>query len=777
MDAHVTSPVLVGRARESGELDAAFRAARDGAPSAVLLGGEAGIGKTRLLGAFGARARAEGARVLVGGCMELGAEGLPFAPFTAALRALVREIGVDGVRGLLPAGSGAELGRLLPDFGDCDDAFTGEARARLFELVLTLLERLAAEGPVVLAVEDAHWADRSTRDLLTFLVRNLGDGVPLLLIATYRTDELHRAHPLRPLLTDLGRDERVRRVEVARLGRDEVSELVRGILGAGWTARAADEAFARSEGNPLFVEALVGSGGGSDLPESLRDLLLGAVQRLPEETQEVLRVASGGGARIEHELLAAVAGLDERALTRDLRPAVAANTLVVDGDGYAFRHALIREAVHDDLLPGERSRLHARYAAVLEERPDLVPERRFAVTLAYHWHAAHDVVRALTAAWRAVHETGRALAYAESLRMASRVLELWDRVPDAAHRIGAGHAEVLEQAVLLADLSGELETGLRLATAALAEPGDDPERTARLYERRGLMRMRLGRDEAIEDLRAAVRAVPADPPSRTRSRVLATLAQQAICLPGTQDEAREAEAEALAVARAVGDAQTEVVLGLRGAGEELLAGGTLETYLAHVEEVELTWRGEFEPLLRALINRSDVLEMYGRHQEAADAAARGVVQAGRYGVARTTGTFFAFNTAEPLISLGRWDEALAVIARALAEDPPDVIRGSLVFLAGGVAAARGDLAKAAADAAASRGLIAHGAVRRAQDLFPVCRLEALIALERGNPAGALKALAPVLDDPGVALLAQTRPGGARDEERAAQVDGDDRVEL
>lgn len=267
MNAHV-SPVLVGRVQESAALDDVFRAARDGSPSAVLLGGEAGVGKTRLVGEFAARARAGGARFLVGGCLELGTEGLPFAPFTAALRGLVREIGVDGVRELLPEGAGGELGRLLPDFGEADaDSLTGEARARLFELVLTLLERLAASAPVVLVIEDAHWADTSTRDLLTFLVRNLGADAALLIVTTYRTDELHRTHPLRPLLTELERVDRVRRVSVARLGRDEVAELVRGVLGEGWTARTAAEIFARSEGNPLFVEALLGSRDDAELPD------------------------------------------------------------------------------------------------------------------------------------------------------------------------------------------------------------------------------------------------------------------------------------------------------------------------------------------------------------------------------------------------------------------------------------------------------------------------------------------------------------------------------
>ncbi|WP_279491154.1 helix-turn-helix transcriptional regulator [Actinomadura sp. KC216] len=757
MNAHVTSPLFVGRVRESAALDDAYRAARDGSPSAVLLGGEAGVGKTRLVGEFGARARRDGARVLVGGCLELGTEGLPFAPFTAALRGLVREIGVDGVRELLPRGAGAELGRLLPDFGEADaDTFTGEARARLFELVLTLLERLAAAAPVVLVVEDAHWADTSTRDLLTFLVRNLSAGAALLVLTTYRTDELHRAHPLRPLLSELERVERVRRVEVARLGRDEVAELVRAVLGEAWTAGLAEDIFARSDGNPLFAEALLGSRDDPELPESLRDLLLGAVHRLPEETQEILGVAAGGGARIEHELLAAVAGVDERALTRGLRPAVASNTLVVDGDGYAFRHALIREAVHDDLLPGERTRLHVRYADVLEAQPGLMPARQRMITLAHHWHAAHDADRALAAAWRAAGETRKALAYAESLRMASRVLELWDRVPDAAERVGVPHAKVIEKAVTLAHLAGEHDMGIRLATAVLAETrGDpvelDPMRRARLYERRGLMAMKLGRDEAIGDLREAARLAPADPPSETRARVLATLAYQTHALPGMRDEAHAAAEEALSVARAVGDVQAEIQLDLWFAWDELFRDGDVEAFLActvraadRAEEIRA-----FEPLLRALTNRSDILEMCGRSAEAADVAALGVAKADEYGLGRTTGTFLAFNTAEPLFSLGRWDEALAVIDRALAKDPPALVQGSLSFLAGGIAVDRGDLDGAERAAREARRRIPHGAARRAQNLFPVCRLDALIALGRGRPADALEALKPVLADRGL----------------------------
>ena len=198
------------------------------------------------------------------------------------------------------------------------DADPAVARARLFEQMLTLLERLAETGPVVVIIEDAHWADRSTRDLMAFLIgsQQVMDGV--LIIVSYRSDELHRTHPLRPLLAELGRLGWVERMELPRLGRLQADELVASIIGREPEPPLADEVYLRAEGNPLFVEELLCCDGGlsAGLPESLRDLLLAAVRRLPEETQELLRAASAGGQRSGHALLAAVTGLADDDLAR-----------------------------------------------------------------------------------------------------------------------------------------------------------------------------------------------------------------------------------------------------------------------------------------------------------------------------------------------------------------------------------------------------------------------------------------------------------------------------
>ncbi len=735
------SPVLVGRGRELDRLITAF----GDRPGAVLVGGEAGVGKTRLISEFTGRI-ADRARVLVGGCLELGSEGLPFAPFTAALRGLVRELGAAEVAALLPGHTGTGLARLLPEFGEPDTRGTdGEIRARLFELVLTLLERLAEQTPVVLIIEDAHWADRSTRDLLSFLIRNLGAG--LLIVVTYRLDELHRGHPLRPLLAELDRVERVRRFDLPRLGRREVAELVRSIIGHDPAPRLLDEVYERSEGNPLFVEALLTRDGelSANLPESLRDLLLAGVQRLPEETQDVLRAASGTG-YVEHRLLAAVTGLDEAALSRALRPAVTANVLTVAGDGYTFRHALIREAVHDDLLPGEHTRLHARYAESLEADPGLVSPDRSAAELAQHWQWSHNAPAALVSARRAAREAYRAAAYAEALQLLSRVLELWDQVPDAEERLGEDHLAVLELAATAADLCGENDRGIKLATAALREIGDDdPVRRAALLEQRGRLALFLRRDAGIADLAEAVELLPADPPTRDRARALATMSHLFVKIENRQADAQRAAEEAITMARAVDDPVAEAnglltlnVMNLDRDADVLLAE------LAEAKKVAET-ADSFQPLLRVALNTSHILEGAGRHEQAAKVARQGLVRAAEHGVGRSSGSILAINQAEPLSSLGRWDEALEVIDRAMEQDPLPNHAAGLRQLAGEIAVARGDLAAAATYLEQAAAAIPLNLTVRAEDYFAIVRLEAELRLAEGRPEQLLTVIEPVLE--------------------------------
>jgi ATP/maltotriose-dependent transcriptional regulator MalT len=757
----VSSPVLVGRSGQLSELRAVLAEAGRGQPATVLVGGEAGVGKSRLLAEFAARSRDGGARVLVGGCLELGADGLPFAPFTTVLRELVRDLGAARIADLLPSGATRELARLLPEFGEpaaAEDA--GEARARLFEQVLILLEQLAETSPVLLVIEDAHWADRSTRDLLAFLIRNQQALDGLLIVVTYRSDELHRTHPLRPLLAELDRVGWVRRMDLGRLSRRETRELAARLLGHEPAADLLDVVYRRTEGNPLFVEALLGEGElGSGLPESLRDLLVASVRRLPEETQDVVRVASAAGERTGHALLAAVTGLDLAGLAGALRPAVAANVLLIDEDGFMFRHALIREAMSEELLPGESSQLHSRFAEAINADPALVPPGRAAVEQAYHWYAAHDTARALASAWAAAAEFGHALAHAEQLAMLSRVLELWDQVPGAGQRIGGSRLAVLEAAIRVAELAGEYDRGIALAKAALREIDADaePVRAALLLQARGHLCYLVGRPGHTEDLREAARLVPADPPTPARARVLEALAHDIHHRIHWDDGEFLARAEeAVAVARQAGDPATEAAALVTLACARPLSGDLqpIRDMLAEARAVAAQARA-YQPLLRAVITESDLLEGLGQHEQAAAVARDGIRTAAEYGLARTSGVILAVNLAEPLVSLGRWDEAGEVIERAWQLLPPALTGSSLWRLSGDMAVARGELAVAAERVATVQTTL-HGTRYKDELQLALARLETEVRTAQDRPAAALAVVEDALDQ--VAVTRSARYG-------------------
>jgi DNA-binding CsgD family transcriptional regulator/tetratricopeptide (TPR) repeat protein len=700
MASRLISPAFIGRRTQLADLETAFASARRGEPATVLLGGEAGVGKSRLAAEFAGRARAAGARVLTGGCLELGAEGLPFAPFTAVLRELMRELGAPGVIELLGGRTG-DVARLMPDLGVPEpepgetgvDVYPGEGRGRLFEQVLTLLEQLGEQGPVVLVVEDLHWADRSTRDLLSFLVSDQRALPGVLIIGTFRSDELHRVHPLRPLLAELARLAWVQRTELPRLTRGETGELLAAIAGQDVDPARVDSVFARSEGNPLFVEELLCCD--DVLPESLRDLVLIRVQRLPEATQDLLRVASAAGGHAGDALLSAVSRLGDDDVGRALRPAVAANVLVADADGYAFRHALIREAMYEDLLPGERGRVHARYAESIAADPSLAPGRA-AIQLAHHWYAAHDLGNALASAWQAAAEANRVFAYAEQLAMLAKVSELWDKVPDAAQRIGTSHDRVLEEAGRVAHLLHEDEQSRAFTSAALREidPRAEPGRTAMLLELRG--RQRPDTQDGVADLREALSLVGDGRYDRERAAVLASLAVRLRKTSATA-QARAAAVEALELAEQNGDLATQAsalsTLATLGHNDGPGISDTDLDMLARARSLGIQ-AGDHHLVLNTTINESHLLEGIGEHERAVQVARDGIAEAARYGLSRTQGTFLAINVAEPLYALGRWDDAIEVIERALDLSAPPRTRACLHGPLAAIAMARGALAEA-----------------------------------------------------------------------------------
>src|SRR5215468_4105157 len=730
-----TSPVLVGRAAEMAALEDAFETVRQGGPAAVLIGGEAGVGKTRLTSEFAASARTAGARALIGGCLELGADGLPFGPFTAMLRDLVREIGADEIIGMLPGSSRAirELARLLPELagapaddpragaggataagnGAADTSLlvAGEARARLFEEFLTLLERLAEQQPLVLVVEDAHWADRSSRDLVAFLIGYQRTLHNVLIVVTFRSDELHRTHPLRPLLAELARIDWVERTELPRLTRGQAEELATAILGQPAERTLTDNLYRRAEGNPLFTEELLACPPGCDeIPDSLADLLQQAVRRLPEDTQEVLRVASAGSGSTSHALLAKVTGRTEAELTAAVRPAVAANVLVTTADGYAFRHALIREAVHDDLLPGEHSGVHTQFALAIEADPGLVSGGRADIERAHHWYSAHNTTGALTSAWQASAQASRAVAHAERLMLLARVLELWDQVPDAAERIAVDHVRVLEEAASAAQDAGEDQRGLAFVTSALAEVDEsaDPVRAAMLLRQRHMFRSHFGHSNTMEDLDRALALVPESVSRRVRTKLLLSAARCGSDLRGPQF--RLWAEDALQFAREAGDLDAEAealaTLAMIEAGLGGQAASDSEPLRLIAQAKATAQRADtYQPIIKLVIYESHLLCGAGEDERAAMVARQGIADAERHGLARTAGAFLAINLAEPLIYLGRWDEAAKVAERALDLAPPTLTRVGLWNISGSIALARGDVATAARRTAVTRAVL------------------------------------------------------------------------
>ena len=536
-----TASGFVGRAEELDRLLGLLDRADRGRPAVGLIAGDAGVGKTRLLDELAARASDRGVRVLVGGCMEVGDVGLPYVPFVDAFRDLGTRPEEAEVTAPLSAAV-PSLGRLLPelatDQGPAPPPGDGFERVQLFDGVLSLLVRLSELAPLLLVIEDLHWADRSTRDLLAFLIRTLRGG-RVALVASYRSDELHRRHPLRPLLAELVRLPDLERIELSPFGRAELAEHLQAVAGQPVPPAVVDRILARSEGNAFFAEELVAAGAiraDIALPDALADVLLGRIEGLPDLAQEVLKVAAVAGRRVGHELLVAASGRPEAEVERGLRDAIAGQVLVATAatESYRFRHALLQEAVYGDLLPGERTRLHATYARLLATAdPSGDDPSASAAELAWHCLASHDLPGGLAALVRAADHAATVFAPSEAFRHLTQALELWSRVPDAAAVAGVDRVEVLVRAAEAASHSGEFRQAVGLAEEAVATVDEDAEplRAATAYERLSsyLLDAELELARIMEPMlaasRRAVELVPEQPATPLRARVAAGLAR------------------------------------------------------------------------------------------------------------------------------------------------------------------------------------------------------------------------------------------------------------
>ena len=463
----------------------------------------------------------------------------------------------------------------------------------------------------------------------------------------------------------------------------------------------------------------------------------------------MLRLAAVGGRTVAVGLLAEVCPLSSAELTAALREAVAHHLLVPDGtDGYAFCHALLREAVYQELLPGERGELHLRYGAALTARPQLAGDSGAVPSeLAYHWSAAHELPEALAASVLAGRAAEARWGFAEAQTHYERALELWDRVPDAEERTGVDHLTLSRSAAEAANLAGNHARASALIRAAIERAG--PERSGLLWERLGRYLWAAGHcDQALEAYGEALRLVPADPPSAARARVLAAQGQSLMLL-ARFEEARACCERAITIARAVearaeeGHALNTLGCSLAYLGEPAGAVTHLRAALEIADEVQ-----DLDDLGRAYQNLSEILGgPLNRLEEALAVALEGRAAAQRVGLARDYGVSLEVNAATALLSLGRWGEAAAILDTAEDRRPVEMAAIEVHLCRARLAIATGVFDRGSQALEDARR--AMGNILDPQFHTTLCAREAELSLwqgRRGHAAAAVAAGLASLDD-------------------------------
>jgi DNA-binding CsgD family transcriptional regulator len=500
--------------------------------------------------------------------------GLPYLPFVEAL-------------GRLPESGASRL----------DDAME---QLRLFEAVHTELAELSADSCVLLALEDLHWADAATRDLLLFLVSRL-NRQRLLVVATYRVDDLHRRHPLRPLLTELGRLSTVERIDLLPFDRADAMAFVSALSDGGLADETLRGIATRSQGNAFFCEELIAAYG-TAVPTGLSDLLLARVERLGRNAQLAVRAASGAGGEVEHSVLQAVAELSD--LDEALREAVQHNVLVTAERGYAFRHALLREAVYEDLLPGERVRLHSQYARVVTSP----------ASLAYHALQSHDLPTAFRASVQAAEEAVELRAPAEALHHVEQALQLFGAVSDP----GVTEYSLQRLASRMALAAGEADRAIAYARSSIGL-ANDPESGAEA--RHQLVVTLIPMETASAEIAAAVNEawelVQDRPQSVIRAKILGLRAREWAWYGGAALDMEDLER----LAHQAREAAIEV-------GAEDVAIDALATMAIYAE-----WRDRLEEayaLGRAAADRAAAIGAYDVELRALNNLAVNLTQRGLY---------------------------------------------------------------------------------------------------------------------------------------------------
>jgi len=750
MAGRTVSPVFVGRTAQIDILTSVLDRAVEGPAVHALVLGEAGVGKTRFTSEVERLAAERGFNVLRGACVALGGMGLAYAPIAAMLRDSVQHDG-DALRTSLDPSAIAALGSVAPALLTGDPP-SGHAvsQARLFDALLRYFDGLATDAPVLVVIEDLHWSDPGTRDAITFLVPNLVSR-RVAFVLTYRTDELDRRHPLLPWLSELDRTGRFERIELQRFDRDETTSLIAAITGTEPSAAQADRIQRRADGNAFFVEELLMAGGGGlavgGLPTTVRATLTGRVAAAPDDVQHVLRIASVGGRYVDDELLGRVADLDRESLHAALRAAVDLHLLVPEAaerGGFAFRHALVQEAVYDDLLPGERRSLHRAFAEELAAQPVLAGAAGAArwAELAHHWRLAHDDVRAAEASLRAGEAAAGTMSYVAADHHYDGVLELWDSVPDPEHRLGLTRLQLFERAAEIAELAGEFKRMIDIVGEAITlEAGADPVRGA-------LLRAELGRglwlygdtDRAVASLREAVRLLPTHEATPERAWVLARIGQ-ILMLVDENEEAIDFCDEAIEIARSVGNRRIEGHA-LNSKGTSLCVLGRAAEGISVLEDSLAIAREMDSPddVARAFVNLTDGLRLASRDREGLRRAMEGIVEIEQLGVGASYGPVIRDNGTLISFELGEWETARQLEAETLRIPQRGTNRETYhLTYSIGIAVARGD-PDAASRLDRFRDLLEGRISMEGQFAGQYALARAEFELWRGRPDAALAAI-------------------------------------
>ncbi|WP_433385013.1 helix-turn-helix transcriptional regulator [Micromonospora sp. KLBMP9576] len=713
MASEVDTAPLVGRA----DLVTTVRRAllddvAQGQTAAVFLTGESGVGKTRLLREVGARLRDAGALVLTGSCLDIG-DASPLHPLLQALRRLDAELTGSHAR------TSSSVRGLLRMFAE--ETAGPDGAGALLERVSRGLHLIAEGRQLVLVLDDLQWVDRSTRQLLLYLLAGLGD-LQLSVLAAVRAESLQGAHPLRRVLTELRRLRTVRVLDLAPLDRAGTDRLAAAVVGRELAPEAAELMWQRSGGNPFVVEELARDlrDGRPGLSDTLREIFLARVDALPQHAHAVVHAVAAGVEPVEHWLLASVTRLPEEELIEAVRAAVAHRLLVSADDGYRLRHRLVAEVLAHELLPAERAALHRRYAEALTAVPADLHQAR----LAHHWRLAGEPARALPAAMAAAREAERLHGWAEAHRHWSVALHL-------AASPGVGPLDVDRPTLLGHAAEAAHHCGEHARALALLEElsAADPAACA-LHIRRARYLAAAGRSAPAEaEYQHALEAADCTP--RQRATAAAHLAELLLHL-GRYADAGQRAREALELSAAVEGSTSEVVLASSALGfseaylEDPDAG--LAVMRRALETAERSGRPEdvacaYLHLAELLTGPLNVLE------EGVVVARRGAERVAELGLGRTYETRLLAIATNGLFRVGQWAEAEKVVAAALRHRPSGADAVELLLARCRLWVGYGDVEAADRDLDAVATVLAGGGARH---VIPLLTLRAGLAMWQGR---------------------------------------------